>query len=387
MSRSTCGHDFDGKAFTVSNLGVDKSSMVSGFALHWSSLAHSCRDNDGTGPWSTFVIQVGSPAQVARVIVSTAGYESWVVVDQGCPPEYGAFRDCAFNRGNIFGVENSTSWVNIGLHELNLAENLGYEGNGLFGYDTVELGYPTSGGPKLQKQIVAGIAAPDFWLGQFGLNPAPSNFTTLNDPQPSFLWSLVNQSVIPSTTWGYTAGAKYRHNKVQGSLTLGGYDTSRFDTKNITFPFYDDVARNFVVQLRAITYNSAGVSTNTASTTLMSTPIPMSIDSTIPYIYLPEDVCDRFANAFGLQWNNASEIYTLNSTAYQTLQTSKPSFTFTLANAAGETLDIKFPYEAFDRTASFPVLPTLNETAKFFPLRRAANDTEYTLGRPFLQET
>ena len=298
------------------------------------------------------MVQVGTPAQVSRVIVSTAGYETWVVVDQGCPPEYGAFRTCAFNRGNIFSVENTTSWVNIGLHELSLAQNLGYEGNGLFGYETVELGYPTSGGPRLQKQVVAGIAAPDFWLGQFGLNPAPSNFTTLNDPQPSFLWSLVNQSVIPSTTWGYTAGAEYRQNKVQGSLTLGGYDAARFDSKNITFPFYDDVARNFVVQLRAITYSSAGLSTTTSSTTLMSNSISMSIDSTIPYIYLPRDVCDRFATEFGLVWNATSEIYTLDDTAHSRLQSSKPTFTFTLANTAGQILDIKLPYDAFDRTAS-----------------------------------
>ena len=113
----------------------------------------------------------------------------------------------------------------------------------------------------------------------------------------------------------------------------------------------------------------------------------MSIDSTIPYIYLPQDTCDRFANAFGLQWNATNEIYMLNATAYQKLQFTKPSFTFTIANTRDETLEIKFPYEAFDRTASFPVLPSLNDTAKFFPLRRAANDTQYALGHPFLQET
>ena len=131
---------------------------------------------------------------------------------------------------------------------------------------------------------------------------------------------------------------------------------------------------------------STGLSTNTASTTSISTPISMSIDSTIPYIY-PQDAYDRFANASGLQWNATTEIYTLNATAYQTLQFTKPSFNFTIANTRDETLEIKFPYEAFDRTASFPVLPSLNDTAKFFPLKRATNDTQCPLGRPFLQHT
>lgn len=139
--------------------------------------------------------------------MSTAGDETWVILSAGCPTNYGS--NCAFNRGGIFGVDNSTSWANIALYELDLEMNLGYTGNGQFGYDTVTLGYPNSGGTQLSKQVVAGLATPDFWLGQFGLDPAPSNFTTLNDPQPSFLWTLRNQSMIPSTSWAYTAGASY----------------------------------------------------------------------------------------------------------------------------------------------------------------------------------
>ena len=83
-------------------------------------------------------------------------------------------------------------------------------GNGEYGRDIVTLGYPGSGGPSLPQRVVAGIAAPDFWLGIFGLDPAPSNFTTLNNPQPTFLDTLHEQCSIPSLSWGYTAGASYR---------------------------------------------------------------------------------------------------------------------------------------------------------------------------------
>jgi hypothetical protein len=245
------------------------------------------------------------------------------------------------------------------------------------------LGYTGSGGPTIKNSIVAGIAAPDYWQGVFGLEAAPSNFTTLNDPQPSFMHNLRNQSLIPSLSWGYTAGAAYRYNKVQGSLTLGGYDTSRFGSENVTFDFYPDVQRRFVVGLNSITYIPTGVTTTTTSTTLMSEKISLLIDSTIPYIYLPESACARFESAFGLQWNDTSEIYTVNDTQHTALQKMNPNITFTLANTAGETLDIVLPYEAFDLTASFPVVA--NETL-YFPLKRAANDTQYTLGRTFLQE-
>ena len=82
-------------------------------------------------------------------------------------------------------------------------------GNGQYGHEIISLGYPGSGGPTLTQQVVAQIAAPDFFLGAFGLDPAPSNFTNLNDPQPSFLWTLASKSMIPSLSWAYTAGAAY----------------------------------------------------------------------------------------------------------------------------------------------------------------------------------
>jgi len=67
-----------------------------------------------------------------------------------------------------------------------------------------------------------------------------------------------------------------------------------------------------------------------------------------------------------------------------------PNITFTIANTAGQNLDIVFPYRAFDLTATFPVLTNisnLTDSVAYFPLKRADNDTQYTLGRAFLQET
>jgi hypothetical protein len=97
---------------------------------------------------------------------------------------------------------------------------------------------------------VAGIATKEFFMGVFGLTPRPSNFTSFNEPIPSYLENLRNQSLVPSTSWGYPAGNQYHKenagrledfvkrggvvlirnselNSVFGSLTLGGYDASR----------------------------------------------------------------------------------------------------------------------------------------------------------------
>ncbi|KAL2074840.1 hypothetical protein VTL71DRAFT_8619 [Oculimacula yallundae] len=360
--------------------------MVSDCSIHLTVdlFTYTRRENDGAGEWSSFAVSVGTPSQTSRVLVSTAGYETWVVLNDGCPTKYGS--SCANERGGIFNTNNSSSWTNIELYTLSGETNLGYSGNGQFGYDTVIWGYLHSAGPELSKQIVAGFATPDYWLGQIGLDPKPSNFTTLNEPQPSYLWTLRNQSKIPSTSWGYTAGAAYRYDKVQGSLTLGGYDTSRFSTNNLTFPFYNDNSRRFLVSLRSVSYKPTGVSTITTSTTLSSDAISIYIDSTIPYIYLPLAACAKFESEFGLTWDAINEIYTLNETAHNTLKSSKPDLTFTIANNNGQTLDFIIPYGAFDLTASFPVLANGSTPMMYFPLKRAANDTQFTLGRVFLQE-
>jgi hypothetical protein len=47
--------------------------------------------------------------------------------------------------------------------------------------------------------------------GIFGLNTQPVNFTSLgNFSSPSFISTLKDEGTIPSLSWSYTAGAKYR---------------------------------------------------------------------------------------------------------------------------------------------------------------------------------
>jgi hypothetical protein len=61
------------------------------------------------GPWSSFVIRVGTPAQVFAVFISTAGQETWVPVPAGCTPEDPS--DCGAERGVYpFDGEPSTGF-------------------------------------------------------------------------------------------------------------------------------------------------------------------------------------------------------------------------------------------------------------------------------------
>ena len=325
-------------------------------------------------------MQVGTPAQNLRLLPSTSGNAIWPVLPQGCT--VGDPSNCGDLRGTLFLPNISSTWINIGLYGLVLTEEagLGYSGNANFGYDNVTLGWPGDGLPTLNRQVIEGFAAKDFLIGSFGLCPHAVNISTLDNPKPSFLGALSQLNKTPSTSWAYTAGAYYRQPTAFGSLTLGGYDTTRFIENDVTFPFGPDTSRDLIVPIQSIT------STTPASSHLLSDVIYAYIDSLVPHIWLPLEVCKAFEQAFGLTYNDTAELYLVNDTLHDTLSSQNPNVTFTLGvsgSTKNNTVDIVMHYGSFDLMADYP---TVNDATRYFPLRRAHNESQYTLGRAFLQD-
>ncbi|KAI4272462.1 MAG: hypothetical protein L6R38_006597 [Xanthoria sp. 2 TBL-2021] len=326
-----------------------------------------------------------TPPQTVRVLASTTVPETWVVSTGGCVATDPA--GCSDSRGVVFSPNASSTWDNIGNFALDVEKNLrNYSSNwdhGNYGFETLALGYLGSDGPTVESSVIAGLNTKDFYLGSIGLSPQPLNFTATDNPAPSLLGSLKIGKRIPSLSYGYSAGAQYRLKKVLGSLTLGGYDASRRPPNDtITFTFGDDISRDLLVGLQSIEYSD----TKTAGRQLLSEGILTFIDSTVPHIWLPLSACKAFESAFGLQYDNTTDLYLVNSTLHDALTKQNASISFVLGNhvQGGETVNITFPYASFDLQVSSPIV---SEPTRYFPLRRADNDTQYTLGRTFLQES
>lgn len=343
------------------------------------------QDFDGNdGPWSSFALQIGTPAQNIKVLISTAGSQTWAVVPQGCTSTDPS--GCVSSRGGQFDATHSTTWTknnatSNGTFNLGVEANLGYYGSGEYGFDTVALGWQASGDPSLAQQIVAGITTKEFYLGMFGLDPRPTNFSDFDPPKPSFLETLWQKSMIPSLSWSYTAGNQYRLQHELGSLTLGGFDASRFVSNNVTFPFSpidDRPLTIWIVGVQMTTNN------NTAVFLERSQSIAAFIDSTVPDLHLPLDLCTRFEQAFGITWNETAQAYLVNDTLHTALKAQNATVTLSFGTASSTTIvDIALPYAAFDLEISYPLVTT---PSRYFPLKRADNETQYTLGRTFLQE-
>ena len=166
-----------------------------------------------------------------------------------------------------------------------------------------------------------------------------------------------------------------------GNLIFGGYDSSRFTPNGMTFPFASDSTRDLVVGVQSI----SSTESSGKNTELLTSGILAYIDSTIPYLYLPPDVCTAFENAFGLTWDPGTELYLISQSLHSSLVARNINFTFTLGTSESSTptMQIVLPYAAFDLTATSPLLS--NGTSSYFPLRRG-NETQWALGRTFLQE-
>ena len=112
---------------------------------------------------------------------------------------------CTRERGGLFSPGSSSSWSEVGFAALGLDPQLGFTGFGQYGFDSLALSDTIS----VPDQIIGVINTTEYWSGFLGLGIKPTNFT--ESDEPTFLSSLVeNQSLIPSHSYGYTAGASHR---------------------------------------------------------------------------------------------------------------------------------------------------------------------------------
>ena len=127
----------------------------------WLYLISSRRDGNDSR-WSTFFLGIGTPPQYVRVLVSTTIVQPWAVLPQGCTPQDPS--NCASTRGELYVINESTTWHDEGLFTLQYEQNLGFYGNGGFGLDNLTLGLPGTDSPNLGGQVVAGIVQKTFTL-------------------------------------------------------------------------------------------------------------------------------------------------------------------------------------------------------------------------------
>ncbi|KAI1934773.1 hypothetical protein LOZ66_005628 [Ophidiomyces ophidiicola] len=361
------------------------------------------------GSWNPVAIRVGSPPQWINVFPNTGSSETWVIGRAGCDgtvcdvarprdikPDWttadryaSLAMECRTERGGLFLSNQSSTWQDVGFYELGDTVQLGRRGVGYYGFDNISMDSEL----MLAGQIVSILNITDWWIGSLGLGIKQTSFTS--DDKLSFVGTLAaDRKLIPSHSYGYTAGAYYQSKGMPSSLTLGGFDTSRFLSNDVTFALSSD-------NLPVVAFNSIKVSTSRdplGSSLLELSPLQRldlyKIDSSTPFFWLPEYLCDAFAKQLGLTYNDTLQLYTYgsNSSPYDNAMNSNVSVTFTICDLPGsrKTVDITLPFSAFDHKLSYPFpkydANVTSQSLRYFPLRKALDPKQFTLGRAFLQE-
>ena len=150
----------------------------------------------------------------------------------------------------------------------------------------------------------------------------------------------------------------------------------------LSVPMSKDLSRDLIVSVASISFSD-----HTGRTRVLSSdPYLAFIDATVPEIWLPELICSNFEDVFGLIYNSSVERYFVSDTLHRNLQKQNASVSFLLSDSprGPTTVNITLPYASFDLSIGPPFSDVKQN---YFPLRRALNDTQYTLGRAFLQES
>ena len=132
----------------------------------------------------------------------------------------------------------------------------------------------------------------------------------------------------------------------------------------------------------------------------MNDTIKAVVDSSTPYLWLPTDVCERFAAALNLTWREDLGVYVFtNAEQYNHFLDDKTlSFTFSLSsfdntdnfgrplNMPG-VVNITLPSAAFAQVLRYPFMDVIEfgqSGIPYFPLKRSTDN--FIIGRAFMQE-
>ncbi|GAB7359596.1 hypothetical protein MBLNU230_g6780t1 [Neophaeotheca triangularis] len=230
-------------------------------------------------------------------------------------------------------------------------------------------------------------------VGWFGLQDGEVVWETTDGEEPTAVSVLTNardRGFIPSTSFALHAGsATYGMN---GSLVLGGYDSSRF----LTEPIRKD---GFTVDLKDISVNvSSGVSSAFKAVPQggllingdgeMYDSVEVHPTGEVPYMYLPESVCNAISAYLPVRYDTSLSLYLWNTDDedYHRITSSLHYLTFTFAsqNSTSDYL-IRVPFALLNLNLTAPLR---DEPTPYFPcspwdLSETGNKAIF--GRAFLQ--
>lgn len=246
------------------------------------------------------------------------------------------------------------------------------EGNALMLSDSYEATYPGGASYKMN-------------TGFFSLYGGDQNASWSSENGTSVRFNRTlplayQNGYIPSMSYGLHVGSVFSN--VTGSLTLGGYDSSRM----LSDPIVEDS--------NEFTLNSIGLG-SVGGYMYFGEPEPydnqlttpgtyVTINPGAPYMYLPRATCDKIAEFLPVHYDEAFNLYLWDKSdsAFHDIVKSLHFLSFGFASSNNRTQKINVPFGVLNLTLSSPLV---SEPTPYFPCSPLRDGQTATLGRAFLQ--
>ncbi len=234
-------------------------------------------------------------------------------------------------------------------------------------------------------------------LGELSLGPLVNqSFSSVPAINASLIPGyLAAQNAIPSSSFGLHVGIVAEGFKLDLSLWLGGYDASRIVGPVSSQSTKGDAASDFVIDLLDIgigvdhggspfSYTSREGLLSSENSSISSDGIPVTMNPSSPYLYLPNSTCAAIAKDLPVTYNAGKALYFWNieDPQYTRIVTSPTYLSFVFRRPT-ENLTINAPFQLFNLTLEAPLV---SNPTPYFPCQPPqAPGGSYSLGRAFLQ--
>ncbi|KIW20682.1 hypothetical protein PV08_01259 [Exophiala spinifera] len=304
-------------------------------------------------------VSMGTPPQIVSLRPSTADDNLYVVNRENCAPEYND--TCAGQYGGVFDYSKSSTFTQVAAAQWNGtdAENPNQLSFVHFN-DLLTIGNASIRGyPSMYDQPGYG--------GQ-GVLPLGSNSDLLK--------IAVDSGAIPSTVFAIWTGSRSINHPVDGSVVLGGYDTSRVGGDLVTFKSQEKC--EFCVLVTGFEYQD-----NTGTHNLFdnsSQTLQVNLQSSQRTLEVPQNVWENLQKASNGVYNATS--------GYLQYPTSNPptgNVTVTLQNGYKTTIpteELFYMPRQYDDDGKYSIL---NNTYLIPTIMNSTNDGYVkNWGIPFL---
>jgi hypothetical protein len=176
-----------------------------------------------------------------------------------------------------------------------------------------------------------------------------------------------------------------------GSLVLGGYDKAHIKGEAVNF----NISSGATSPELLVTFSTITITyDNNTNPTSSPGGVTALIDSTLPYLYMPINICDFLAKTLSLEYDDVTGLYTIDEKSLENNKQTISTITIAInplsdsdSGSSKPGANINFiNYDAFVAYADWHW--GYSDTQAIFPLRRTPNDskTQAVLGRVFFQE-